>query len=599
MSNPMPFAVLLAVVAGCNSPGTNTGDAAPLPHDANVRSDAPAIDTGVPHDAGPPIDAFSTIDAPGSDAFVAPIDAYSPPTPDSSVDASSGAVITPDMPGASDVRFAIDSTAATHPISPYIYGLNAAGDWSTGATITRFGGNRITAYNWETNASNAGSDYMYENDNFLCSNAGCTAPGETVRRLIADAQAHGGASLIGLQMAGYVAADEAGPAPMTYTPGSTRFLPAVDHKPTAFTLTPSLTDGHVYEDEFVNWIEATFPASRANPTHAVFYQLDNEPDLWSSTHSEIHPAPVTYAEMASHSISLATAVKNVAPDALVFGFVSYGWAGYANLQSAPDAGVRDFINFFLDSMHTAETSAGHRLLDVLDLHWYPEATGGGTRIIDPGSSAALVAARVQAPRSLWDPSYVETSWITGCCSGGAIRLIPRVRDQIAAHYPGTRLSFSEYNYGGGGHISGGIAEADVLGVFGRENVFAATEWPMSADESFILGGLRMFRNYDGAHGHFGDTSITATSSNTVNTSVYASVDAGHPERMIVVAINKTGAAVSAGISVTHTRRFTVAHTYSLTSAGATPVHGADVPITLVNAFVYSMPAYSVTTLVLE
>ena len=590
--------VLLAVLMlGCGTPETTDPDATSV----GDASDHHLLD------AGPAHDAYSSIDtnAPGVDAYSS-VDAYTPPIDAySSVDAytapvdANTPVITPDMPGPSDVRFAIDSTHAT-PISPYIYGLNAP-TWSdaTGTTMTRFGGNRITAYNWETNASNAGSDYMYENDNFLCSDAGCTAPGETIRRLVTAAQSHEAATLIGLQMAGWVAADESGPAPMMFHAPSTRFLPAIAHKPTAFTLTPSLTDGNVYEDEFVHWIETTFPNSRANPAHAIFYQLDNEPDLWSSTHSEIHPSAATYAEMASSSIALATAVKNVAPDALVFGFVSYGWAGYTTLQSAPDAGGRDFIDFFLDSMHAAETSAGHRLIDVLDLHWYPEATGGGARITDGGTSAAEVAARVQAPRSLWDPSYVETSWITSCCSDGAIRLIPRMRDKIAAHYPGTRLSFSEYNYGGGAHISGGIAEADVLGIFGREGVFAATEWPLASDERFILGGLRMFRNYDGAGARFGDTSIAATTTNTANASVYASVDAGHPERMIVVAINKTGATVSAGIAVTHTRRFTVAHTYTLTSAGATPVHGADVPITAVNAFVYSMPAYSVTTLVLQ
>ena len=64
-------------------------------------------------------------------------------------------------------------------------------------------------------------------------------------------------------------------------------------------------------------------------------------------------------------------------------------------------------------MREAEsTSAGRRLVDVLDLHWYPEARGGGVRITEADASAAVAAARVQAPRSLWDPGYAETSWIS-------------------------------------------------------------------------------------------------------------------------------------------------------------------------------------------
>ena len=34
-------------------------------------------------------------------------------------------------------------------------------------TINRLGGNRWTAYNWENNASNAGSDYNHQSDNYL------------------------------------------------------------------------------------------------------------------------------------------------------------------------------------------------------------------------------------------------------------------------------------------------------------------------------------------------------------------------------------------------------------------------------------------------
>ena len=52
------------------------------------------------------------------------------------------------------------SPASRHPISPYIYGTSQ-GDWagrSRRLRLGRLGGNRWTAYNWETNASNAGAD---------------------------------------------------------------------------------------------------------------------------------------------------------------------------------------------------------------------------------------------------------------------------------------------------------------------------------------------------------------------------------------------------------------------------------------------------------
>jgi hypothetical protein len=103
--------------------------------------------------------------------------------------------------------------------------------------------------------------------------------------------------------------------------------------------------------------------------------------------------------------------------------------------------------------------------------------GGGIRIDRDKAIPDLLLARMEAPRSLWDPTFVETSWITKDSLGGkAIRLIPQLLEKIARNYPGTKLAITEYNYNGGTNISGGIAQADALGIFGREGLFAAAIW---------------------------------------------------------------------------------------------------------------------------
>ena len=58
------------------------------------------------------------------------------------------------------MNFAIDSTQDVRAISRFIYGMNGWDPASRPAnlTLSRSGGNRMTAYNWETNASNAGAD---------------------------------------------------------------------------------------------------------------------------------------------------------------------------------------------------------------------------------------------------------------------------------------------------------------------------------------------------------------------------------------------------------------------------------------------------------
>jgi hypothetical protein len=383
------------------------------------------------------------------------------------------------------VTFTIDPTQSVQTISPYIYGANAGlsqtGYSGLNLTAERLGGNRWTAYNWTTNASNAGSDYMYSNDNYLSSSM---IPGAAVQPTLQDAANRNAAAIITVPMAGYVSADENGPVnPNTPPDQSPHFVPSF---PTS-SADPNPAANHVYQDQFLNWAKTNFPAGfTAGSTKPIFVSLDNEPDLWSSTHPEVHPTPATYAEMVQKTTAYSTALKAVAPNVLIYGPVSYGWEGYLTLQNATDSSADnrsinpatgkaygDFLSYYLAQMKTAGQSAGKRLLDVLDVHWYPEATGPNTsgkqtRITNQDNSPGVAAARVQAPRSLWDPTYVETSWITQDTTGGkGIQLFPRLEGEINTNYAGTKLSISEYNYGGATDISGGIAEADVLGIFGR------------------------------------------------------------------------------------------------------------------------------------
>ena len=503
-----------------------------------------------------------------------------------------------------DVVFAVDTSQGMWPISQDIYGMNApvprvAVDPTLRATSERLGGNRLSAYNWENNASNAGKDNRYQNDGYLSTS---NAAGDAVRFVMDDAWAMGGGAVVTVPIGDYVSADKS-PAGDVRSGGgtsylATRFRKNVAAKGAPFSDPPDPSDDSVYQDEFVAW------AKGCAGSVPLFFCLDNEPDLWKETHPEIHPAAVTYDELCQRTVTFASAIKAVWPGAPILGFVSYGWNGYTSLQNAPDlSGKGQFVDYFLGQMKAAEDAAGHRLVDYLDLHWYPEAKGGGARIVfdaAPTDATQLVAyqeARMQAPRSLWDPNYKETSWIADNLKGAAINLIPRMQQKIAATYPGTKLAFTEWNYGGGTDITGAVATADVLGVFGREHVDMAHIWPMSSKEPFIAAGVKAFRNYDGQSGEFGDIGIAASNTDTANTSVYASLSSRNPDQVVVVAINKKSASVTAGIRVAHPSNLTGRGVYVLAGTSANLVAAPAPTATEVNAFTYVMPARSVSVLV--
>ncbi|HEX7596867.1 MAG TPA: glycoside hydrolase family 44 protein, partial [Polyangia bacterium] len=474
-----------------------------------------------------------------------------------------------------EVVFSVDTSQGMWPISQDVYGMNTpfpktGADPTVRATSERLGGNRWSAYNWENNASNAGNDYKFQSDGYLSAS---NAAGDAVRFGMDDAWARGAGSVLTVPIGDYVAADKSPGGDVRGDGGTsylaTRFRKNVAAKSAPFSDPPNPTDDSVYQDEFVAWAKGC-----AGDVPLAFC-LDNEPDLWKSTHAEIHPDAVTYDELCQRTVTFASAIKAVWPAAPILGFVSYGWNGYTTLQNAPDAaGKGEFVDYFLAQMKAAEDGAGRRLVDYLDLHWYPEAKGSGVRIVfdaTPTDATKLLAvqeARLQAPRSLWDSTYKETSWIVDNLKGTSINLIPRMRQKIAAQYPGTKLAFTEWNYGGGTDITGAIAAADVLGIFGREHVDMAHIWPMSAQEPFVAAGVKAFRNYDGQSGEFGDIGITASNTDTVNTSVYASLSSSNPNQVIVVAINKKSATITAGIRLAHPKTLTSSKVYVLAGSKA-------------------------------
>jgi hypothetical protein len=513
-------------------------------------------------------------------------------------DGHRGLVRSAGNPGEVDVTFTVHGRRDVRPISPYVYGVNVDCPWEEQISrpgMVRLGGNRWTAYNWHNNASNAGLDYHHQNDGWL---RGGDRPGEAVRSRVSRAHELGAATIVTIPITDWVAADKAADGDVRESGEhylQTRFRPSRPRKPEPFAYPPPLEADAVYQDEFIHWLEGQCDHGESGPP--IFYALDNEPGIWSTTHARIRPEPVTYAEMIERTIEYARAIKDVSPRALIFGPVSYGWLDFTTLQNAPDARGRDFLDVYLSALREASEAEGRRLLDVLTVHWYPEARGGGERVNGQGTDPEVVEARVQAPRSLWDPRYTEDSWITRRALWGPIRLLPRLQGRINAFYPGTRLAITEYNYGGGGHISGGVAQADVLGIFGREGLFAASVWTFGQGPAdFIYAAMNMYLDFDGEGSGFGDRSVYARTEDHVTTSVYASLDSADAGRMVVVAINKTDAPKTAGIRITHDRLYERARVFRLTAAAARPVADGEVEPVADNAFRVTLPPMSVTTL---
>jgi hypothetical protein len=446
-----------------------------------------------------------------------------------------------------DLRFEVATGKVVRPISPYVYGINAQRAADTGTTVRRLGGNRGTVYNWELNASSAGNDWQHLNDDWPCSNMGyknCDKPGMQYVDFALESKKSGAEAIIEVPMIDWVAADKKGTVAENEKAPSKRYVRSYPRKKGPYTDKPDLADNAVYQDEFVNFVVTKL--GKASQGGAKFYSLDNEPALWRSTHPRVHPEPTTYKEIVQRTEALATQITAIDPSAFVLGGVMFGWSEFMSLSSAPDA--KDFtakyptyVDYWLASMQELEKKNGRRLVHALDVHWYPESRGT-KRITEKDTSRRTIEARLQAPRSFWDPTYQEKSWITDQWKK-PIRLVPWLLELINERYPGTKLAMTEYNFGAGDHISGGLAQIDVLGILGRDGAYVANYWGdgpgVGELPKYIAAAFRLYRNYDGKGGKYGDTAVSATTADNSKAAIFAATDSKSPGSLTVIVINRT------------------------------------------------------------
>jgi len=335
----------------------------------------------------------------------------------------------------------------------------------------------------------------------------------------------------------------------------------------------------------------------------LFYNLDNEPMLWNSTHRDVHPQPTNYNELRDKTYAYAAAIKQADPSAQTLGPVLWGWCAYffsakdgCNVGSDYISHTNTaFVPWYLQQIKAYEQAHSVRLVDYLDLHYYPQSNGVSQSL---AGNSATQALRLRSTRSLWDPTYVDESWIgTAGWEGGIVKLIPRMRQWVTDNYPGTKLAITEYNWGALDHINGAVTQADVLGIFGREGLDLATMWGPPATTQPVAYAFRLYLNYDSQQHTFGDVSVRATSADQSLVAIYAA-QRSSDNALTIMLINKSlTQTLTSSIVLSHTDPITRAAIYRYSTANLTAIlRQADQPITS-GRFSAALPAASITLFV--
>jgi hypothetical protein len=427
------------------------------------------------------------------------------------------------------------------PVSPLIFGVAGRKITSDlGATAYRFGGNPTSRFNWSLgNVWNTSQDWFFRNvdiewdwksliDLSVTNNAQVTLTIPTLGWVAKDATSYSfPVAVFGEQQ--------------KTEPGRPDVGNGVDKNGKPILPGPAERTSIPAPPELITqWVTAIQAESTRRGRTVHSYILDNEPGLWNSTHRDVHPEPVGYDELLERTIRYGSAVRKADPDAVIAGPAEWGWSNY--FWSAKDAEAGFFrkpdrrahgdvplLDWYLRQLNEYEKKTGIRILDVVDLHFYPQGNG----IFNTGGEGATdlntAFRRIRSTRSLWDKDYEDESWIKD-----RVYLIPRLKEIIRLNYPGRRISIGEWNFGAETHISGGLATAEVLGRFAETGVYSAYYWTTPKIGSPSYWGFRAYRNFDGKGGRFLEQFVSTTSPKEL--SVFASRNDSASHYVVVVLV---------------------------------------------------------------
>lgn len=318
------------------------------------------------------------------------------------------------------ITVTVDASGDTHPVSPYLYGRNNSLSGNPGSAFTpewtklkdarvRFfregGGNNSTKYNWRRKISSHPDWYnnVYANDWEFAA--------QSLQQNIPDAQGMWSFQLIGKA----AKTTSANFGDWTWNgsqwwrgvnqnlAGGGAPNPALWSQVTDPGNAPATTPNPGNPDLYLeNWtadsttliLNHWFNDLSLNKTKLQYWSMDNEPEIWEGTHDDVMPVQLSAENFMQRYFEVAKKARARYPEIKLLGPVPANEWQWYNWPRGISSGGKNYpwLEYFIKRVAEEQTASGVRLLDVLDIHFYPGTT-----------DAAQV---VQYHRVFFDKNYV-------------------------------------------------------------------------------------------------------------------------------------------------------------------------------------------------
>ena len=284
---------------------------------------------------------------------------------------------------------------------------------------------------------------------------------------------------------------------------------------------PALTSVAAPPEWIRQWISTIRAADAARATRSIYeYILDNEPGRGVRRIGTFIRIPLVMTSCSTGAYRYATAIEGDIPDALIAGPAEWGWTNdFDSAQDTAHGNTRSdrlahggvpLVESVPPEMREQEQKTKTHLLDILDLHYYPQASWRMRRCGRVGPRHWSYGPPLT--RSLWDPTYTDESWIKD-----TIRLLLCMKDWVDRNAPGCGISDrrrvsrrTRRHRGSGDRQVGRFASFGVTSAFYLDRARSAA----------ASVGFKAYRNFDGLGGHFSYFDVRTTP--IANASLFAS-----------------------------------------------------------------------------
>lgn len=304
----------------------------------------------------------------------------------------------------------IDVTKDSHVISPYIYGRNNSLQGNPGSNFTadwtrlkdagvRFfregGGNNSTKYNWRRKISSHPDWYnnVYAND--------WSAAAQALLQNTKDTQGMWSFQLIGKAAKTTTANFNDWAYNQSQWWSGTNQNLAGGGNPNTSGGTKALTDGNpdLYledwtADSTVLLLDNWFNNLSLDKTRLKYWNMDNEPEIWNGTHDDVMPTQLAAEDFMQRYFAVAKKARAKFPGIKLVGPVTANEWQWYNWPNGISSGGKNYawLEYFIKRIGEEQAASGVKLLDVLDVHFYPGSTNSSNI--------------VQYHRVFFDPTYV-------------------------------------------------------------------------------------------------------------------------------------------------------------------------------------------------